>query len=169
VWSLLNDVHGSSPFQLSGARDSMLFIDIGRPTEDPFDKAPVAHYNTKPSHCRVSCLISATFAGISIANMHRACLLLTTLLFLTPQTAIAEVMDVKIGMPMQEVLTILGEPDRKAILSGKLLRDVPENSTEILPSKSRIVFIYKHNVQVWFRQGHVTGVTKDGVSIHQSK
>ena len=141
----------------------------GRSTEDPFDKAPVAHYNTKPSHCRVSCLISATFAGISIANMHRACLLLTTLLSLTPQTAIAEVMDVKIGMPMQEVLTILGEPDRKAILSGKLLQDVPENSAETLSSKSRIVFIYKHNVQIWFRQGHVTGVTKDGVSIHQSK
>jgi 3-isopropylmalate dehydratase small subunit len=105
-----------------------------------------------------------TFAEIFVANMHRAGLLLVTLLSLTPQTAVAEV------MPMQEVLTILGEPDRKAILSGKLLRDVPENSTEIFASNSRIVFIYRHNnLQVWFRQGRVTGVTKDGVSTLPSK
>jgi 3-isopropylmalate dehydratase small subunit len=111
-----------------------------------------------------------TFAEIFVANMHRAGLLLVTLLSLTPQTAVAEVMDVKIGMPMQEVLTILGEPDRKAILSGKLLRDVPENSTEIFASNSRIVFIYRHNnIQVWFRQGRVTGMTKDGVSTLPSK
>lgn len=102
--------------------------------------------------------------------MHRAGLLLIALLSLTPEAALTEVMDVKVGMPMQEVLTILGEPDRKAVLSGKLLRDLPENSPETLSSESRIVFIYQHNnIQVWFRQGHVTGVTKDGSSTLPSK
>lgn len=133
-------------------------------------KHPVAHYNTEPSPYRVLCLISETFVGISIANMYRVGLFLMALFSLTPQAAFAELMDVKVGMPMEEVLTILGEPDRKAILSGKLLRDVPENSAETLSSKSRLVFIYKHNnVQVWFRQGLVTGMTKDGVSILSSK
>lgn len=105
-----------------------------------------------------------------MANMLRASVLLTALLSLFPQTALAEVMDVKIGMPIQEVLTILGEPDRKAVLSGKLLRDVPEKDAETLSSISRMVFIYQRsNIHVWFQQGRVSGITKDGESILSSK
>jgi hypothetical protein len=82
----------------------------------------------------------------------------------------AQIMDVTIGMPMQEVIAALGEPDRKTVLSGKVLRDLAEISPEAAVSKSRIVFIYnKDNIQVWFRQGRVTGVTKDGISILRSK
>lgn len=82
----------------------------------------------------------------------------------------AQIMDVTIGMPMQEVIAALGEPDRKAVLSGKVLHDLTEISPEIAGSKSRVVFIYnKDNVQVWFQQGRVTGVTKDGVSILRPK
>jgi hypothetical protein len=82
----------------------------------------------------------------------------------------AQIMDVTIGMPMQDVVAALGEPDRKAVLSGKVLRDLTEISPEIAGSKSRIVFIYnKDNVQVWFRQGRVTGITKEGVSIVRPK
>lgn len=105
-----------------------------------------------------------------MANMLRASLLLTALLSLFSQTALAEVMDVTIGMSVQEVLTILGEPDRKAVLSGKLLRDVPKNDAETLASTFRMVFIYQRStIHVWFRQGRVSGMTKDGVSILSSK
>lgn len=84
--------------------------------------------------------------------------------------ASAEIMDVTIGMPMEEVIAALGEPDRKAVLSGKVLRDLTEMSPEVAVSKSRIVFIYnKDNIQVWFRQGRVTGMTKDGISIMPPK
>ena len=82
----------------------------------------------------------------------------------------AQIMDVTIGMPMQEVIAALGEPDRKAVLSGKVLRDLAEISPEVAVSKSRIVFIYnKDNIQVWFQQGRVTGITKDGISILRPK
>ena len=84
--------------------------------------------------------------------------------------ASAEIMDVTIGMPMQDVIATLGEPDRKAVLSGKVMRDLAEIDPEAAVSKSRIVFIYnKDNIQVWFRQGRVTGITKDGISILRPK
>ena len=67
-------------------------------------------------------------------------------------------MNVKIGMSIQEVLTILREPDRKAVLSGKLLRDVPENDAETLASISRMAFIYQRsNIHVWFRRDESPG------------
>ncbi|MEK6801843.1 MAG: hypothetical protein AABZ34_04150 [Nitrospirota bacterium] len=94
----------------------------------------------------------------------------TALSVIVPWAASAEIMNVTIGMSMQDVITIIGEPDRKAVLSGKVLRDFTEVNPETAVSKSRIVFIYEtDNVQVWFRQGRVTGMTKDGVSILRPK
>jgi hypothetical protein len=50
------------------------------------------------------------------------------------------------------------------------MRDLAEIDPEAAVSKSRIVFIYnKDNIQVWFRQGRVTGITKDGISILRPK
>ncbi len=98
-------------------------------------------------------------------------LICTTAVSVTvPWAASAETMNVTIGMSMQDVITIIGEPDKKAVLSGKVLRNFTEVSPETAVSKSRIVFIYeKNNVQVWFQQGRVTGMTKDGVSILRPK
>ncbi len=98
-------------------------------------------------------------------------LLCATALSVTiPSVASAEAMNVTIGMSMEDVITILGEPDRKAVLSGKVLRDLAVVGPEDAVSKSRIVFIYeKDHVQVWFQQERVTGMTQDGVSILRSK
>ncbi|MGC4098335.1 MAG: hypothetical protein QM706_14570 [Nitrospira sp.] len=105
-----------------------------------------------------------------MANMYRAGLVFIALVSFTPQAALTEVMDVKVGMPIHQVLTILGEPNRKAVLSGKLLRDVPEKDAETLSSISRMVFIYQRsNIHVWFQLGRVSGMTKDGMSILSSK
>lgn len=95
---------------------------------------------------------------------------ITALCAIVPWPASAESMNVTIGMSMQDVITIIGEPDRKAVLSGKVLRDFTEVNPQTAVSKSRSVFIYeKDNVQVWFQQGRVTGMTKDGVSILRPK
>ena len=110
------------------------------------------------------------FDGGALDKLHVALFLVIAFSTVVSWAAPAEVMDVKIGMLMQDVIGILGEPDRKAVLSGKLLRDFTEISSEEITSHSRIVFIYnKDNVQVWFRDGRVTGMTKNGISIRHLK
>ena len=101
-----------------------------------------------------------------MATLILARIVAMALVIAVPCGALAEIMDVRVGMLAQDVATILGEPDRKAVLVGKLLRDFTSIDPDEDISHARIVFIYhKHNVQVWFQQGRVTGMTKDGVSI----
>lgn len=73
---------------------------------------------------------------------------------------------VRLGMTPEEVVQILGTPDRRAILDGKLLRDLSELDSATDLSKHRLVFFYDDiYLQVWFKDGHVTGVIQNGVSI----
>ena len=71
----------------------------------------------------------------------------------------------RVGMSQEEVSQILGEPSRKAVLIGKELRSI-----EMLPvgeevTQFRLVFVYDESgLQVWFSDGKVTGVTRNGVS-----
>ena len=70
---------------------------------------------------------------------------------------------VKLGMTQKEVMAVLGEPDKKAILSGKVLKDLQKMETDT--SEHRTVFIYhEKNLKVWFLRGVVTGVTNAGLS-----
>lgn len=89
---------------------------------------------------------------------------------LAPWEVSAENMDVAAGMPIQDVVAIMGQPDRKAVLEGKVLRDFTEVDPEGASSTLRVIYIYnKGRVQVWFQQGRVTGMTKDGVSVLRPK
>ncbi len=83
-----------------------------------------------------------------------------------PWVGCASAGGVDIGMTAEEVVTRLGEPDRKAVLDGKLLRDVTalEPGTDL--SQYRLMFSYEADaVQVWFENGLVSGMTKDGISV----
>ncbi len=72
---------------------------------------------------------------------------------------------VRLGMSQEEVVQLLGEPDRKAVLVGKVLRDLDEVRDEDV-SRLRLVYVYEtFGLQVWFKDGRVTGVTRHGVSI----
>lgn len=79
--------------------------------------------------------------------------------------ACASAENVRLGMSREEVVQLLGEPDRKAVLVGKVLRDldtVPDEDVTGL----RLVYVYETSrLQVWFKDGRVTGVTRHGVSI----
>lgn len=72
---------------------------------------------------------------------------------------------IQAGMSQKTVLWMLGQPDRKALLAGKELRDldsVPEKDI----SRFRQVYVYESTgLQVWFDRGRVTGITRHGVSI----
>jgi hypothetical protein len=71
----------------------------------------------------------------------------------------------ELGMTPTEVIEILGEPDRRAVLEGKRIRDVSVLDVR-QESAKRFVFIYEASgIQVWFRHGRVTGVVRNGVSI----
>lgn len=71
----------------------------------------------------------------------------------------------QLGMQQQEVINLLGEPDHKAFLDGKVLRSLSDLETNDL-DKYRIVFTYEDsNIQVWFKAGKVTGATRKGISV----
>lgn len=73
---------------------------------------------------------------------------------------------VRLEMTTEQVLDILGEPDRRAVLEGKLLRNLTQRDSEIDLSKYRLVFIYETtHLQIWFKEGRVTGMTQNGVAV----
>jgi hypothetical protein len=77
--------------------------------------------------------------------------------------AFAQPAEVFPGMSEERVLQLLGQPTRKAALVGKALRDAEQLSAEDL-ARLRLVYIYEPSgLQVWFREGKVTGVTRQGV------
>jgi hypothetical protein len=64
-------------------------------------------------------------------------------------------------MSPQEVVAVLGEPDRIAVFEGKYLRDVPLAAAATSNPDGRFVFIYREgNLNVWFAHGLATGLTK---------
>ena len=72
---------------------------------------------------------------------------------------------VRLGMSQEKVIQLLGEPDRKAVLVGKVLRDLGKVRDEDL-TRLRLVYVFDTlSLQVWFEGGRVTGVTRHGVSI----
>ena len=72
---------------------------------------------------------------------------------------------VRLGMSQHEVLRRLGEPDRKAVLDGKVLRELDDLAATHLVGY-RLVYTYSESgIQVWFEADKVTGVTRHGVSI----
>lgn len=79
--------------------------------------------------------------------------------------ACASAEEVRLGMSQVEVVQLLGEPDRKAILVGKVLRDLDQVRDEDVTGL-RLVYVYETSgLQVWFKDGRVTGVTRHGVSL----
>ena len=80
--------------------------------------------------------------------------------------AAGQPLPVKIGMHEQEVVRLLGEPERKAILDGKVLRELRERTVPPEYRDAMLVFLYeRRNIRVWFRHGSVTDITRDGVSV----
>ncbi len=80
--------------------------------------------------------------------------------------AAAESFPVKVGMHEQEVVRLLGEPERKAILDGKVLRELHQATVPPKYRDAMLVFLYERgNIRVWFRHGSVTDITRAGVSI----
>jgi hypothetical protein len=78
----------------------------------------------------------------------------------------AETPEVQPGMSRERVLHILGEPSRRAVLDGKVLRDVADlpAGTDLTPY--RFVYVYEETgLQVWFHDDKVTGLTRGGVSV----
>ena len=74
--------------------------------------------------------------------------------------------ELRIGMPREDVVHLLGEPNRKAVLDGKVLRDVEELPAEVDASQFRLVYFYDESgLQVWFKDGKVTGVTREGIAV----
>jgi hypothetical protein len=72
--------------------------------------------------------------------------------------------EVRPGMSPEQVTRLLGEPDRKAVLVGKALRS-PDDLSADEAARLRLVYIYEPSgLQVWFQNGKVTGVTRQGVS-----
>ena len=84
------------------------------------------------------------------------------------QGLVGEVSSVAFGMREQEVVRILGQPERKVILQGKLFLDLEGGTMFSDRPNAMIVFLYERdNVRVWFRRGKVTDVTRDGVSVYR--
>jgi hypothetical protein len=68
------------------------------------------------------------------------------------------------GMSPQEVIAVLGAPDRIAVFAGKYLRDVPLAAAASAP-EGKFVFVYRDkNFNVWFSHGKATGLGQDGGS-----
>ena len=75
---------------------------------------------------------------------------------------------VTVGMSPQEVTTILGPPDKRAVLVGKVLRELREGAPD--PTESRMVYIYdRTKLRVWFQHGQVTGMTLDGLPVTEGE
>ncbi len=87
------------------------------------------------------------------------------ILFIFLAYACASAEKVRLGMSQEEVVQLLGEPDRKAVLVGKVLRDLDKVRDEDV-TRLRLVYVFDTvRLQVWFKGGRVTGVTRHGVSI----
>lgn len=70
--------------------------------------------------------------------------------------------EVEPGMSSAEVVRILGEPTRMAMLEGKVLREVAPGEDV---GDRRVVYFYEASgLQVWLQNGAVTGVVRDGVA-----
>lgn len=83
-------------------------------------------------------------------------------ILLAATIACAPAGEVKPGMSSTEVLRVLGEPTRKALLDGKELREVAPGE-EV--GDRRVVYFYDATgLQVWLQNGTVTGVVRDGVA-----
>ena len=75
-----------------------------------------------------------------------------------------------LDMTLDQVVAKLGKPDRRAILEGKLLRTLTMDDSEVDLLQNRLVFIYDQTkVQVWFKNGRVTGMTKSGIAVLRGK
>ena len=73
---------------------------------------------------------------------------------------------VQLGASQDEVVRQLGDPDRKAVLDGKVLRDLGEMSDRNL-MEYQLIYVYDDSgLQVWFKGGKVTGVIRNGVSVY---
>jgi hypothetical protein len=71
----------------------------------------------------------------------------------------------QLGMSREDVARLLGEPDRRQVLVGKVLRDLDTVPPEDL-TRLRLVYIYETlGIQVWFKGDKVTGATRNGISI----
>jgi hypothetical protein len=71
----------------------------------------------------------------------------------------------QLGMSQEDVVRILGKPDRKQVLVGKVLRDLDTVPPDEL-TRLRLVYIYETSgVQVWFKEDKVTGATRNGISM----
>ena len=88
--------------------------------------------------------------------------LCATLLLLPACRAPAKV---ELGMTTQQVVAIPGEPDRKAILEGKVLRDYETIGDKGLGGLRHVYFFDSEKLQVWFKTNAVTGIVRGGVSI----
>ena len=84
--------------------------------------------------------------------------------FLCATLGCARADDVTPGMSSAAVVRALGEPSRKAVLVGKELRDLDEAEAPNDFGGRRLVYFYDGTgLQVWFQNGVVTGVVRDGV------
>lgn len=73
--------------------------------------------------------------------------------------------DLRAGMSQECVVQLLGEPSRKAVLIGKVLRDIDRMPAEEDLARFRLVYFYDESgLQVWFADGKVTGATRNGIS-----
>ena len=78
----------------------------------------------------------------------------------------AQAAPICLGMTLDHVVALLGKPDRKAVLEGKVLRTLTQDDSESDLGQNRLVFIYDQTkLQVWFKNGRVTGMTQDGLAV----
>ena len=85
------------------------------------------------------------------------------LLFFSCANTLAE--KIQPGMSEEEVINLLGKPDRKAVLIGKILRDFDKVPPEDR-NRLRLVYLYDASgLQIWFETGKVTGITQYGLTI----
>ena len=83
-------------------------------------------------------------------------------ILLAATIACAPAGEVEPGMSSTEVVRILGEPTRTAMLDGKELREVGPGEDV---GARRVVYFYDATgLQVWLQNGAVTGVVRDGVA-----
>ncbi len=103
--------------------------------------------------------------GLSRARFAQLFGVCVAIMFIFSANACASAEEVRLGMSQEEVVQLLGEPDRKAVLVGKVLRDLDKVRDEDV-TRLRLVYFYEmFGLQVWFKDSQVTGVTRHGVSI----
>ncbi|MGR9053692.1 MAG: hypothetical protein ACU84J_13685 [Gammaproteobacteria bacterium] len=70
------------------------------------------------------------------------------------------------GMTVASVTALHGRPDKIFMLEGKDLIEMAEDSVK--SSAHKIAYVYHHdNLQVWFSNGIVTGMTVNGLAIQE--